>query len=395
MIVRVAARGDGVTADGRHAALAAPGDTLTADGALIPGPHHQMPPCRHFPDCGGCQLQHLDDAAYAGFIADRIAGALAAQGLDTRRSARRSLSPPAHPPPRDAPRRAARAAGRARLHRGGEPRDRRHRTNAMSSRPSCSRWSRRCAACSRRCCRQAPRRRPPDADRPGRRRADRRARRRGPRRGRGADRASRSATSSRASRSTTAWARDRAGSPKPVTDHARRRAGAVPAGRLPPGDAGGRGGAGRGGARGDRPARRPSPTCSPGSAPSRSRFPAQGLRRRGRARRRSWRSRRPRTAAAAPVFADHRDLFRRPLTTAELDRFDAVVLDPPRAGRARAGRRSWRRRSAPRHRLCFVQSQHASRAMRRRCAKAATGSTGSSRSASSAGRRMSSWRRSF
>jgi 23S rRNA (uracil1939-C5)-methyltransferase len=32
------------------------------------------------------------------------------------------------------------------------------------------------------------------------------------------------------------------------------------------------------------------------------------------------------------VFVDHRDLFRRPLTEAELNRFEAVVLDPPRAG---------------------------------------------------------------
>jgi 23S rRNA (uracil1939-C5)-methyltransferase len=32
------------------------------------------------------------------------------------------------------------------------------------------------------------------------------------------------------------------------------------------------------------------------------------------------------------VFADHRDLFRRPLTSAECDRFACVVLDPPRAG---------------------------------------------------------------
>jgi len=82
-IIRVAARGEGVTADGRHAALAAPGDVLNADGSVTPGPHHQAPPCRHFPTCGGCQLQHLDDASYARFITDRIAGALAAHELET------------------------------------------------------------------------------------------------------------------------------------------------------------------------------------------------------------------------------------------------------------------------------------------------------------------------
>lgn len=92
-IVRVAARGDGITANGRHAALAAPGDMLTAEGQVVPGPHHQVPPCRHFPTCGGCQLQHLDDESYARFIGDRIAGALEAQGLagDIRPAA---LSPP-------------------------------------------------------------------------------------------------------------------------------------------------------------------------------------------------------------------------------------------------------------------------------------------------------------
>ena len=80
-IVRVAARGEGVTADGRHAAFAAPGDLLSAEGTVTPGPHHQVPPCRHFPRCGGCQLQHLDDRAYSAFITDRIASALASQGL--------------------------------------------------------------------------------------------------------------------------------------------------------------------------------------------------------------------------------------------------------------------------------------------------------------------------
>ena len=80
-ILRVAALGDGVTADGRHAALAAPGDLLNDDGSVTPGPHHQTPPCRHFPQCGGCQLQHLDDESYAGFVADRVASALDGQGL--------------------------------------------------------------------------------------------------------------------------------------------------------------------------------------------------------------------------------------------------------------------------------------------------------------------------
>jgi len=82
-IIRVAARGEGMTAGGRFAPLAAPGDMLLATGEVVAGPHHRTPPCRHFPRCGGCQLQHLDDQAYAGFIVDRIASALAAQDIAT------------------------------------------------------------------------------------------------------------------------------------------------------------------------------------------------------------------------------------------------------------------------------------------------------------------------
>jgi 23S rRNA (uracil1939-C5)-methyltransferase len=81
-VLRVAARGDGVTADGRHVAFAAPGDRVTPEGAIIPGQHHQSPPCRHFPECGGCQLQHLDEISWTQFIADRVSGALAAHGLE-------------------------------------------------------------------------------------------------------------------------------------------------------------------------------------------------------------------------------------------------------------------------------------------------------------------------
>ena len=73
-------------------------------------------------------------------------------------------------------------------------------------------------------------------------------------------------------------------------------------------------------------ARRPR-TCSPGSAPSRS-----------RCRGRSMRPKLSRDAAlalkrAAPRIAvEHRDLYRRPLDMQRAGPVRAVVLDPPRAG---------------------------------------------------------------
>ncbi|WP_019832972.1 class I SAM-dependent RNA methyltransferase [Sphingomonas sp. PR090111-T3T-6A] len=81
LILRLAARGDGMTADGRTIPFAAPGDRVSADGSIAPGPHHQTPPCRHFPTCGGCTLQHVDDTAYKTYLIERVAGALATQGL--------------------------------------------------------------------------------------------------------------------------------------------------------------------------------------------------------------------------------------------------------------------------------------------------------------------------
>ncbi|MBB5706903.1 class I SAM-dependent RNA methyltransferase [Sphingopyxis panaciterrulae] len=94
LIERIAARGDGVTADGRHVAGGVPGDRVAADGALIPGPNRAEPICRHFGKCGGCQLQHVAEVALADFVRDRVAGALAGQEVACGEVRPALLSPP-------------------------------------------------------------------------------------------------------------------------------------------------------------------------------------------------------------------------------------------------------------------------------------------------------------
>ncbi|MBR2173075.1 class I SAM-dependent RNA methyltransferase [Sphingopyxis sp.] len=79
LIERIAARGDGVTGDGRHVAGGVPGDRIRDDGIIIPGPNRTDPMCRHFGKCGGCQLQHVAEPALADFVRDRVVGGLEGQ----------------------------------------------------------------------------------------------------------------------------------------------------------------------------------------------------------------------------------------------------------------------------------------------------------------------------
>lgn len=93
-VVRIAAKGDGLTQSGRHVAGGVPGDRIDADGAIVPGPHRVAAPCRHFPQCGGCELQYADDAALAQFVSERVRFAAESQGLEPEVLAPPHLSPP-------------------------------------------------------------------------------------------------------------------------------------------------------------------------------------------------------------------------------------------------------------------------------------------------------------
>jgi 23S rRNA (uracil1939-C5)-methyltransferase len=93
-ILRIAAKGDGITASGRFSWGSAPGDMLMPDGSLKWGPHHIEAACRHFGQCGGCQLQQLDEETLTQFVEARVANASASQGLGAEVMPPPHLSPP-------------------------------------------------------------------------------------------------------------------------------------------------------------------------------------------------------------------------------------------------------------------------------------------------------------
>jgi 23S rRNA (uracil1939-C5)-methyltransferase len=93
-IERIGARGDGIAHhEGRAIFLpfTAPGDVVRArlgrDGKtevveILSRGTRREPPCPHFGICGGCSLQHLADITYAGAKRDFVRAALAHRGFD-------------------------------------------------------------------------------------------------------------------------------------------------------------------------------------------------------------------------------------------------------------------------------------------------------------------------
>lgn len=77
---------------------------LRAERILEPSPDRVTPPCRHFGTCGGCALQHASDAFLAGWKQRMVETALARRGLEAM------FKPVATSPPRS--RRRAAFAGR-------------------------------------------------------------------------------------------------------------------------------------------------------------------------------------------------------------------------------------------------------------------------------------------
>jgi 23S rRNA (uracil1939-C5)-methyltransferase len=92
-IEALSSRGEGLgeSASGRvHVPLALPGERVEADvdgarGALLSiataSPHRVLPPCPYFGRCGGCSLQHVGHAAYADWKRSLIISALSKYGL--------------------------------------------------------------------------------------------------------------------------------------------------------------------------------------------------------------------------------------------------------------------------------------------------------------------------
>ncbi len=90
-IVRLGHRGDGETAEGLYVPFTLPGDIVAVEvvgdrtrlaEVLSPGPTRTKPPCKHFGTCGGCTLQHVEQEAYRDWKREQVIHALAQRGIE-------------------------------------------------------------------------------------------------------------------------------------------------------------------------------------------------------------------------------------------------------------------------------------------------------------------------
>lgn len=90
-IRRLGARGDGIAEDGTAIAFALPGERVAirrdgGRGELVgieaPSPDRIAPICPYFTRCGGCATQHLAPEPYAAWKSAQVAQALTQAGLD-------------------------------------------------------------------------------------------------------------------------------------------------------------------------------------------------------------------------------------------------------------------------------------------------------------------------
>ena len=103
MIETLGAQGDGVTADGVYVPFTLPGERVryTASGhrgrlemVVDPVTARQRPACPHFETCGGCSLQHAEDALIAAWKRTLVQKALASRGIEEVEVRETETSPP-------------------------------------------------------------------------------------------------------------------------------------------------------------------------------------------------------------------------------------------------------------------------------------------------------------
>lgn len=89
-ILRIGHKGDGETAEGVFVAFTVPGDKVIVEGQgdrarivdlAAKGPTRTAPVCKHFTFCGGCALQHVEPEAYRAWKRDQVVQALAQRGI--------------------------------------------------------------------------------------------------------------------------------------------------------------------------------------------------------------------------------------------------------------------------------------------------------------------------